>query len=211
MGTTERREREKLRRKNEIIDAAERIFFSKGLDQSTMDDVAAEAELSKGTLYLYFKSKEELYLAINERGFRILQKLFADAISKEQNGLDKIRAIGQAYFEFAQKYADYFNAMLYYESRDIDFSDKNSCAQACEKVGTETLKIVAEAIQTGILDGSIRPDVDPFKTAVVLWGQSSGIVQVHSLKGQHLKEKHAIKPEEIMRVFMEMMSRSLQA
>ncbi len=211
MGTAERREREKLRRKNEIIDAAERVFFSKGLDQSTMDDVAAEAELSKGTLYLYFKSKEELYLAVNERGFQILQKLFADAITKERNGLEKVRAIGQAYFEYAQKYADYFNAMLYYESRDIDFSEGNSCAQACEQVGTETLKIVAQAIQAGIRDGSIRSDVQPFKTAVVLWGQSSGIVQVHSLKGKHMQEKHDVNPEEIMQISLEMMSRSLQA
>ncbi len=210
MGTTERREREKLRRKNEIIDSAERVFFSKGLDQSTMDDVAAEAELSKGTLYLYFKSKEELYLAVNERGFQILQTLFSEAISIEQNGLDKIRAIGQAYFKFAQQYSDYFNAMLYYESRDIDFSIENSCARACEEVGTETLKIVASAIQTGIVDGSIRSDLDPFKTAVVLWGQSSGIVQVHTLKGQHFQEKHKIKPEEIMQLSLEMMARSLQ-
>ncbi len=210
MGTAERREREKIRRKNDIVDAAERIFFSKGLETATMDDVAAEAELSKGTLYLYFKSKEELYLAINERGFHILQKLFAAAISNEQSGLEKVRAIGRAYFEFAQKHADYFNAMLYYESRKMDVSEKNSCARACEQMGSETLKIVAQAIRIGIDDGSIRPGVHPFRTAVVLWGQSSGIVQVHSLKAKHLKEKHDVDPDEIMRLSLEMMARSLQ-
>ena len=210
MGTAERREREKLRRKNEIIDAAERIFFSKGLEQATMDEVAVEAELSKGTLYLYFKSKEELYLAVNERGFKILQDLFREAVSNGQNGLDKVRAIGRAYFEYAQKHSDYFNAMLYYEAREFDSSDANSCAQACEKVGTATLKMVAEAIQTGIEDGTIRPDVDPFKTAVVLWGQSSGVVQVHALKGRRLQDKHSLNPDEIVQVSLEMMSRSLQ-
>ena len=210
MGTAERREREKLRRKNEIIDAAERVFFSKGLEQATMDEVALEAELSKGTLYLYFKSKEELYLAINERGFKLLQNIFKEAVSSEQNGLDKVRAIGRAYFEYAQKYSDYFNAMLYYEAREFDSSDAGSCAQACEKVGTITLKMVAEAIRTGIEDGTIRTDVDPFKTAVVLWGQSSGVVQVHALKGRHLQDKHDLNPDEIVQVSLEMMSRSLQ-
>ncbi len=211
MGTTERREREKLRRKNEIVDAAESIFFSKGLAQATMDDVAAKAELSKGTLYLYFKSKEELYLAINERGLQILASMFRKAISKKTIGLDKVRAIGEAYFEYSQKHADYFNAMLYYESRDIDLSAENSCAQACEEQGSITLEIVAQAIQVGILDGSIRQDVDPFKTAVVLWGQSSGMVQVHSLKGQHLQEKHGVNLEEVMRLGIDMMARSLQS
>ena len=56
MGIAERKEREKLQRRNDIIDAAERLFFQHGFETPTMDDVAREAELSKGTLYLYFKS-----------------------------------------------------------------------------------------------------------------------------------------------------------
>ena len=48
MGITERREREKEQRKNDIVDAAERVFFKRGHEYATMDDVAIEAELSKG-------------------------------------------------------------------------------------------------------------------------------------------------------------------
>ena len=58
MGIQERKEREKLQRREDIIDAAEKVFFKKDLDSATMDDVANEAELSKGTLYIYFKSKK---------------------------------------------------------------------------------------------------------------------------------------------------------
>ncbi len=209
MGTAERREREKLKRKNEIIDAAERVFFSKGLAQSTMDDIATDAELSKGTLYLYFKSKEELYLAINERGLKILTEMFSEAISKKKSGLDKVRAIGEAYFNYSQQHPDYFNAMLYYESRNIDFSDENSCARACEAYGTQTLQVVAQAIQTGISDGSIRPDIDPFKAAVVLWGHSTGIIQVYALKGAHLHDKHGLDMSGIVELSIEMMARSV--
>ena len=61
MGIAERKEREKEQRRKAILDAAEKVFFEKGLKYSTMDDVAEEAELSKGTLYLYFKNKEELF------------------------------------------------------------------------------------------------------------------------------------------------------
>lgn len=210
MGTAERREREKIRRKNEIIDAAEHVFFSKGLEQATMDEVALAAELSKGTLYLYFKSKEELYLAINERGFKLLQDIFRKAVSGESTGLGQIQAIGRAYFEFARKHSDYFNAMLYYEARQFDVSDAASCAWACEKAAATTLKIVAETIRTGVEDGTIRAEIDPFKTAVVLWGQSSGVVQVHALKGRHLQDAHSLNPDEIVEVSLEMMFRSLQ-
>ncbi len=64
MGITERKEREKQRRKEDIINSAEGVFFSKGFESATMDDIAEKVELSKGTLYLYFKSKEDLHLAV---------------------------------------------------------------------------------------------------------------------------------------------------
>jgi len=68
MGINERREREKEVRRDAILDAAENIFFSKGVDSSSMDEIASRAELSKGTLYLYFKNKDELYHGIIHRG-----------------------------------------------------------------------------------------------------------------------------------------------
>ena len=104
MGIAERKEREKEQRKNDIVDAAERVFFDKGHENATMDDVAEEAELSKGTLYLYFKNKEDLYLAIHLRGNRILHSLFEKAVKNQKTGIEKTRAIGKAYIEFYEKY-----------------------------------------------------------------------------------------------------------
>lgn len=190
MGIAERREREKEQRKNDIIDAAERIFFAKGHENATMDDVAEEVELSKGTLYLYFKNKEDLYLAIHLRGNIILKTLFEKAVNGQKTGIEKTRAIGRAYVEFFHKYPNYFNAMIYYESRDIDFEDQDSVASQCLVVGKSTLEILIEAIITGIKDGSIRPDIDPSKTALSLWGQTTGIIQIASLKEKIVLVKH---------------------
>ena len=64
MGIAERKERERQQRREEIIKAAEEIFFSRGTESATMDEVAERAELSKGTLYLYFKSKEDFGLEL---------------------------------------------------------------------------------------------------------------------------------------------------
>lgn len=190
MGIAERREREKEQRKNDIIDAAERIFFAKGHENATMDDVAEEVELSKGTLYLYFKNKEDLYLAIHLRGNIILKSLFEEAVNGQKTGIEKTRAIGRAYVKFFQKYPNYFNAMIYYESHDIDFEDKDSVAWQCLVAGKSTLEILIEAIITGIKDGSIRPDIDPSKTALSLWGQTTGIIQIASLKEKIVLAKH---------------------
>jgi len=211
MGIIERKAREKERRKNDIIDAAERVFFSKGLANATMDDVAEEAELSKGTLYLYFKSKEDLYLAINLRGTLILKSMFEEAVSKHEKGLDKTRAVGEAYFEYYRKYPDYFNAMLYYESTEIDYTDQDSSAFECSMKGKETLDVLIKAIETGVNDGSIRPEIDPVKTAIILWGQSTGIIQLVSLRGEALKFVHDVKPEDIIPYCFDLIGESLRA
>ena len=57
-------------RKSQIINAAEGVFTKKGFDEARMDDIAEETGLSKGTLYLYFKSKDDLIIAILDRMFQ---------------------------------------------------------------------------------------------------------------------------------------------
>jgi TetR/AcrR family transcriptional regulator len=190
VGITERREREKKQRKNDIVDAAERVFFRKGHEYTTMDDVANEAELSKGTLYLYFKNKEDLYLAIHLRGNKILHTLFKQAVQKEKTGIKKTRSIGNAYVEFFKKYPNYFNAMLYYESHDIDYTDQRSVAVECLVEGKSIMDLLINSIKMGIEDGSIRPNIDPVKTALCLWGQTTGILQIASLKEKSVLSKH---------------------
>jgi AcrR family transcriptional regulator len=190
MGIIERKEREKEQRRQDIIDAAEKVFFSKGVVESTMDDVAEEAELSKGTLYLYFQSKEELYFAITKRGLDILTDMFKKAAKKEQLGIDKIHAIGKAYYAFSKKYPDYFKALIYFDSQTWDFDETSPMAMACEQQGLIALGFCADAIREGIEDGSIRSDIDPLKVSVILWGQTSGILQLIHLKGKDIQQRH---------------------
>lgn len=210
MGTIERREREKHQKRNHIIDAAERLFFSKGYNSTSMDEVAEEAEYSKGTLYLYFKDKEDLYLAINVRGLLILKDLFEKAFKEGTNGIDKVWKIGDAYLDFSKEYPNYYRAMHYYECTEINFNINESSAQQCEEAGQQVLGVVARAIQTGIDDGSIREDLDPMNTATVLWAHSNGIISIMSIRGEHLKEQHNLNIEEILQQSSDMMRRSIE-
>lgn len=189
MGIQERREREKEKRRNDIIDAAENIFFSKGYDLATMDDVAEEAELSKGTLYLYFSSKEDLYMGITRRGLEILQRMFLKAVESHERGLDQIRAIGDAYCEFAEKHSNYFRSMVYFHSNIMENVADGSFAEPEAQEGIKVLQTCTQALSQGIADGSIRPDIDPMKVAIILWGQTTGILQLAMSLGKHMADK----------------------
>jgi len=84
MGILERKERERGHRREEIIDAAQHVFFEKGLYVATMDEIAEKAEFAIGTLYKFFKNKEDLYKAL------ILEQAdrFNDAVTKAIEGPD---------------------------------------------------------------------------------------------------------------------------
>ena len=210
MGIAERREREKEQRRNDIIDAAEQVFFSKDFENASMDDIAKEAELSKGTLYLYFKNKEDLYLALHSRGHALLLSMFEKAIKKPETGIDKVRAIGEAYYQFYKKYPKYFHALIYFESRDIDFSDENSAAMICMKEGDKLMDILIESIKKGIKDSSIRSDIDPEKTALALWGMSTGVIQIMALKGDILKHIRQVNETQIISYTYDLIAQSLK-
>lgn len=198
MGIAERREREKERRRNDIIDAAEHLFFSKGLETTTMDDVAEQAELSKGTLYLYFRNKEELYLAVNARGLRIMTKMISESTEQTIDPLEKIVATGRAYYNFYKTYPDYFNLLLYYEILESDPEDKTESARECEDIGMKGLDFFAGIIKDAVASGSIQTDIDPEKIAVMLWANMTGVIQIIHKKGVLLKEHFEIDAEEIV-------------
>jgi len=210
MGIAERRERDRERRRTDIIDAAETIFFLKGVSNATMDDVAEAAELSKGTLYLYFKSKEDLYLAIVLRAIAILQERFEAAARSEERGAEKITAIGRAYFEFCKTSPDYFNAMSYFESYIQDPEDDTGFGVECTQQSVKTFAICAEAVQAGIDDGSIRAGIDPMKIALTLYGLSTGLLQIISMKGKLIQENHGVNPDELIETFFELIDKSLR-
>lgn len=190
MGIEERKAREKERRRNQIVDAAEKVIFSKGLDQATMDEIAEEAELSKGTLYLYFKNKNELYMAITERGSQILNRRFAKVIASDQSGLELIRLLGETYLEFVRNNPDYFKAFMYYESlSDAEELEKSEFAETCEANRREALNYMIRALQIGMQDGTVDDSYDPKELAVLIWSSTRGITTVSHMKhdGYHFK------------------------
>lgn len=209
MGIAERKEREKLQRRNDILDAAEKVFFSREFRQATVDDVAAEAELSKATLYTYFESKEDMYLAVHMRGMNRLREMFEEVAAGEERGIDRIRAIGGAYYEFSRRYPDYSRAMIHFEKKACALGEDDELASQMHESGRSLLGLVEEAIRAGINDGSVRPDLDPATTALLLWAQSDGVINLIHGAGKHLKECHNVEADELMQKSFEFLRSAL--
>ena len=171
MPFTNLKEQEKEQKRSYILDTAEKMFFSRGYDNVSMDDIASEIGLNKATLYLYFKNKEALFFAVVLRGALILNAMIKERVKKCKSGMEIIDAIGIAYLEFVDKYPDYSRAYLYFRSDRFSIESNEDLCDDAKKVlelRNEEFAIVCNAIESGMAEGMIRSDLDPVEVTVFL-------------------------------------------
>jgi TetR/AcrR family transcriptional regulator len=205
VGITERKERERKQRRNDIIDAAERIFFSRGFAGASMDEVAEEAELSKGTLYLYFKSRDDLQFAIFMRGSDILMKMMNRQLKTGGDGYSNLLALAEAFIRFSREYPDYFNLFMHFESsRMVNLNIDQEQIQLYLREQSP-LALVSRHVLKGIGDGSLRSDLSPEVFSATLWSQMLGVLIILNNKAD-LYEIFDLKAEEILQTHLELVS-----
>lgn len=218
MSTEQRRLREKEERRRTILNAAEKIFALKGFDATVMSDIAEEAELSKGTLYLYFEGKEDLAFAIFRKNIESLRCMIIEAANSRVRGIDKIRAIFQAYLRFYNEHFAHGKESSgrnhFYLNRVFEYYFQphggNNSAKRCFEAIEDLLSIIVEAANAGIEDGSIRSDIDPMKTAVT-FGNLVLVFMLRLSQGRDLVlQGHGFTPDELMNYMFDLFTNSVK-
>ncbi|MFQ6678199.1 MAG: TetR/AcrR family transcriptional regulator [Fidelibacterota bacterium] len=182
MGIKERKEKEKQQRRDDILQAAKGVFFSKGLVSATMDEIAEKSELSKGTLYLYFQSKEELYLSLLHDGDIIFMDMMQKELLPSLSAEGLIRKTAAVYYDFYKNYPDYFKITYFLHHGDIRDKVSPELYESCMRQATEMLRMIEGIIQKGIGEGTFR-NVDAWKMTLNLWATANGIFFLCSDKG----------------------------
>lgn len=203
MGTTERKEKEKMVRREDIINAAEKVFFEKGYEQATMDEVAKAAEYSKRTLYIYFQSKEQLLYAIIFRGFKTLNEIIIKELNGKSNlnGLNKLKLLGEIFIQFMSDYPQYFKTIVFYNSSKSELAPEDEFKKVGDSEGEQTLGYLINLIKEGMTDHSIREDINIQKTAFVLYANMIGISNLVLNKESYLLEQNLSAKDLIQEMF----------
>jgi len=174
VGVVERRKREKRERREAIVEAAESVFLREGFETCRMDAVAAEAEVSKGTLYLYFHNKDELRAAIAERWVSILLAELEARLAGAANGLDGVRQVLETYRAHFDARPDHCRMALRWIMGPVPECPGDAFEAHRQRV-RELVERVVSTIERGQRDGSIRADLDPRLLALQLWGSFLGV------------------------------------
>ena len=176
MGIQERKERERERRRQQIMVAAKRVFTDKGFSKATMEDIATEAELSPGTLYLYFKNKDELYASLS---LRILQYLMIrlEHVNAEPHvdAVQRLNALKDAMFDVYEFDPLILINMFHMQSSETLKNLSPDLLQQIETLSRNALRAMANVFEEGIRK-QLFVDRHPAAVADILWSMFSGIV-----------------------------------
>ena len=104
--TAKRKEGERQERIQSILRAGGKLFLKKGYINTTMRDICAEAELSTGAVYFYFKGKEEIYTEICVESLNILFNLFEEVEAKQKKPIDRIFGFEKAVVKFYTEHTE---------------------------------------------------------------------------------------------------------
>lgn len=188
----EKREKRKENRKNTILTAARRLFFEQGFKAVTIDNIAAKAEVSKGSIYLCFESKEEIYAQI----------LISDNIAlyeRIKNFSAKEATASQLLLEFARIYVDYFLNDNELFRILMTFMMQTSQMNLVEKKKDElirstnqNIKIISEIIKKGIDSGEFSPISNIRQMQNAIWGMLNGIISLYIFTGNPTKRTERI-------------------
>jgi AcrR family transcriptional regulator len=177
VGTTGRREREKAQRREDILQAAREVLFDEGVRRATIDDVAARAEVSKGTVYLYFESKETILAHLVLEGLDILSDLLETAYApkKDLAADERVRRLARAYLKFAKTNPRYFRLLMAFDHGRFRERVPAPLYQEIAEHSLSSLHWVEQAFEQGRVSGEFAIP-DAHRAAGVLWASLNGVL-----------------------------------
>ena len=176
MGIQERKERERERRRQQIIVAAKRIFSLNGFNKTTMEDIAKEAELSPGTLYLYFKNKDELYASLSLRVLQYLNIRLEHVVLEPGLGPEeRIESLKQAMYDVYDFDPMILINMFHLQSSETLRNLSPELLSEIEKLSRKSINTLASIFEEGIREG-VFIERHPVALGDSMWSLFSGVV-----------------------------------
>ncbi len=179
MGVGERREREREQRKKNILESARKLLVEQGLQATSVNRIAKECELGIGTIYFYFKNKEEIFAALQEQGLEILCGKVADAMLQTLDCEEKLKAASSAYLDFSRECRDYFDVINYFITSPSTFFPSALMMRIHSK-GASILSLVESAVVEGNQQRRFNEPM-PRRYAIFFWASLHGMISIRKM------------------------------
>lgn len=163
------RQQNKENRKESILEAAKVLFEKKGIDNTTMQDIATEANLGVATVFRLFSRKEKIVVVVATQGLNKILSVFQKAAALEVTALEKVEVL-MDYFvgELKNKEGEYIGLLEDFDMYSSRFKEPIEDTEQFKAVYKEVSSTFASIIEEGKKDGSIRKDIDVDASLITL-------------------------------------------
>ena len=193
-------------RRQQILSAADLVLIDVGVEDFTIDQVAERANIAKGTVYKYFKSKDEILAEISTKAIGLLLQIFQQATASHTHSVEKLKAICWAAYRYYQTHLAYHELLAYIERPDfnIDFQGYTKISQSiqefCENIITE-----------GQQKGAIKPSPNPESLVRVIWATNIVVIQFVQTKQKLIQNIHDTPIDEMVNISVPIMADGISA
>ncbi len=170
-----------------ILDAADKLFCKNGVEKTTMEQLAAEADYSKPTLYGYFKDKDEVYFALVLEFMEKIVVKVDKAIDEQNVFSDIFTKICQDVFRLATRYPLYFEGLIGTINVNIKADDTPQIYKDIYRLGEVLNEKLLNILQQGKDEGVINTALDNSAILLFVWSSVAGIIRMINHKKDYLK------------------------
>lgn len=210
MGIKERKEREKQQRASDILEGARRLFEAKGFLNTTLQDVAKEAEISVGLIYRYFQSKEDMFASLALKGAEQFDLDLGEILKKgkrrRQRAPEILGLIADAFFRFYGPYGEYFDMLIYSYKGLKEIQIHGNTLTRLMSVTLSSL----DQLKNFIVDSDefrAKDEDEALQAVFLMWGTLLGCHKLFDSNGRgHL---FAFRQEEFVRQMIEQVFRGI--
>jgi len=162
-----RKEREYQARREEILKAAERVFAQNGFHTSTVAEIARESEFAIGTLYQFFKNKEELYYTMMIEKFDLLYSTLLAGVSKNTRCLEKLKCLVEVVLSFIEQNVDFFRIFTW-ELNVLKPNMEDKLKEQLINKHFTYIKLISDIIKEAMHEGMLKEgNADDLSSALV--------------------------------------------
>lgn len=173
--------------KSYILEASKQLFLEKGIEKTTVDDIAKLADCSKSTIYVYFKSKEEIFNHIVCEYMLLQKQSIQESIAETSDFKECYFSICWKMTNFQQQYPMYFESILAEISVNPDDFVQQPILKEIHRIGEELNEMLEEVLKKAIKEKYIRSDLDPLQTVFTLWGSICGVILLADKKKKYFE------------------------
>jgi len=194
--------------RDRILEAARQVFFRDGFMAANLDEVARRAGLAKGTLYRYFDSKADLYVAVLARNGDEFERRMRAAVVPSQSSADQIRATARFYFDHWTQNQEYFRIFWAIENQSVIGQLPPAVIDHVSHLWEQCLQILADVVQRGVSRQEFV-DCDAWEIANIFWTLGNAVI---ATEGSATRRDLRRKPlDETFRDSVEVLLRGLAA